>query len=74
MFITLILLCKQTVQICLDVVAQREKYSGEILAAARQAVEDGSPVNRPIWWTAPNDTVTHIIGDGKLFLVKLSRT
>lgn len=49
--------------------AQRMKYSEEILTAARQAVEDGSPMNRPLWWVAPNDTVTHTINDGKILLI-----
>lgn len=47
--------------------AQRMKYSEEILNAARQAVEDGSPMNRPMWWAAPNDTNTYTIDDGKKY-------
>lgn len=45
---------------------EREKYSEEILTAARQATEDGSPINRPIWWVDAEDEVTHTIDDGKL--------
>ncbi|CAL8072572.1 unnamed protein product [Orchesella dallaii] len=53
----------ETVQVCLDVLSQREMYREEILAAARQAVEDGSPINRPIWWVDPTDENTFTIGD-----------
>ncbi|CAL8070661.1 unnamed protein product [Orchesella dallaii] len=53
----------ETVQICLDVLAQREMYRDEILAAARQAEQDGSPINRPIWWVDPTDEITFTIDD-----------
>lgn len=52
-------------QICKDVLAQREKYRDEILAAAKQTVEDGSPINRPIWWVDPRDPETFAIDNGK---------
>jgi len=42
----------------------REEYANEILTAARQAVEDGSPINRPIWWVDPTDPVTFTIDQG----------
>ncbi|CAL8070663.1 unnamed protein product [Orchesella dallaii] len=53
----------ETVQICLDVLAKREMYRDEILAAARQAEQDGSPMNRPIWWVDPTDEITFTIDD-----------
>jgi len=37
--------------------------SPAIIDAMRQAVKDGTPVNPPIWWIAPNDKVAHAIGD-----------
>ncbi|CAL8070657.1 unnamed protein product [Orchesella dallaii] len=51
----------ETIQICLAVLAQREMYRDDILAAARQAAEDGSPINRPIWWVDPTDENTFTI-------------
>lgn len=51
-------------EICLQVLAQGEKYRDEILAAAKQAVTDGSPVNRPVWWVDPDDAETYSIDDG----------
>ncbi len=51
-------------QICLDVLAARENFREEILAAARQATVDHSPINRPVWWSDPEDVVTHTIDDG----------
>lgn len=54
----------QTVQICLNVLAEREKYKEQILRAARQSVQDGTPVNRPLWWLDPTDSETFTIDDG----------
>lgn len=35
-----------------------------IMNAMAQAVEDGTPVNKPIWWAAPLDPIALSIGDG----------
>ncbi|XP_056630345.1 myogenesis-regulating glycosidase-like [Diorhabda sublineata] len=33
-----------------------EKYSNVILKAMQKSIEDGSPVNPPIWWLDPSDS------------------
>ncbi|OXA42081.1 SITS-binding protein [Folsomia candida] len=48
----------ETIEICKRVLAIRDQYKDHILAAAAQAVVDGSPINRPIWWVDPTDEVT----------------
>jgi alpha-glucosidase (family GH31 glycosyl hydrolase) len=53
---------QETIDICLKVLAIREQYRDEILAAANQAVLDGSPINRPLWWVSPTDKETYTIG------------
>jgi hypothetical protein len=47
------------------ILAIRLKFHAEILAAARQAVEDGTPINRPLWWVDPTDPETFVIDSGK---------
>ena len=32
-----------------------EEHAPTILALAKQATEDGSPINRPVWWIDPTD-------------------
>ncbi|CAH1637497.1 unnamed protein product [Spodoptera littoralis] len=39
------------------------EYTPAIIEACKKAVSDGSPVNMPIWWIAPNDTQAHAIWD-----------
>jgi len=51
------------VQICLKVLQLREMYEDVILAAAKQAVLDGTPINRPMWWVDPDDPPTYTIDD-----------
>jgi alpha-glucosidase (family GH31 glycosyl hydrolase) len=43
------------------------------LEAANQAVEDGSPINRPLWWVDPTDIETYTIDQGLCFfnLIKI---
>jgi hypothetical protein len=37
----------------------------------RQSVVDGSPINPPIWWIDPTDSVAHCIYDGKQINLKV---
>ncbi|KAJ8714337.1 hypothetical protein PYW07_002562 [Mythimna separata] len=53
----------ETVAISKTFVSLHEQYAPEIIAACKKAVADGSPVNMPIWWIAPNDTTAHGIWD-----------
>jgi len=53
----------ETVRLCLLVMAIRERYADLILAAARQASVDGTPMNRPIWWVDPTDAVALVVDD-----------
>ncbi|CAG7830010.1 unnamed protein product, partial [Allacma fusca] len=41
----------------------RISYATKFLEAARQTVEDGSPMIRPIWWVDPDDPNTLTIDD-----------
>ncbi|XP_021967900.1 myogenesis-regulating glycosidase isoform X2 [Folsomia candida] len=51
----------ETVEICKRILAIRNQYQDEILNAASQAVAEGWPINRPIWWVDPTDPVTFTI-------------
>ncbi|KAJ2938463.1 hypothetical protein O0L34_g12903 [Tuta absoluta] len=53
----------ETIQISKKYVALHAQYAPQIVAACRKAVLDGSPVNPPIWWIAPNDTTAYDIWD-----------
>ncbi len=57
------------VQICKEVLVLREQYKDNIYAAANQAVSDGTPINRPIWWVDPTDPETFMIDNRKLILL-----
>jgi len=51
----------ETVRIVKSILSLRERYQDELLAAARQATVDGTPINRPIWWVDPTDAETYNI-------------
>ncbi|XP_039758521.1 myogenesis-regulating glycosidase-like [Pararge aegeria] len=53
----------ETVQISRELVALHEQYAPDIIRACQRSVADGSPVNAPIWWIAPEDTTAHAIWD-----------
>jgi len=63
---------QETIDICKKILAIRETYRDEIIAAANQAVQDGSPINRPLWWYDPTDPETltidqeYMLGDSIL--------
>lgn len=42
-----------------------DAYTSEIVAAMQQAIDDGTPVNPPIWWVDPTDSEAQKINDGK---------
>ncbi|KAJ0175335.1 hypothetical protein K1T71_009476 [Dendrolimus kikuchii] len=54
---------QETIEISKKFVALHAKYALEIIKACEKAATDGSPVNPPIWWIAPNDTATYDIWD-----------
>ncbi|XP_063702197.1 myogenesis-regulating glycosidase-like [Culicoides brevitarsis] len=55
---------EETVEITRNLLELREKVVMPVLMKAmKRAVEDGSPVNAPIWWIDPQNTVAHGIGD-----------
>lgn len=42
------------------------EYADVIFDAMEAAVADGTPVNTPLWWIAPNDEEALVIWDGKI--------
>lgn len=42
-----------------------EEYAPLILNAMSLSIESGNPVNAPIWWVDPSDTIAHSIDDGR---------
>ncbi|CAG7837491.1 unnamed protein product [Allacma fusca] len=53
----------ETVNLTKDVLAIRDKYSAALIVAARQSVVDGTPINRPMWFTDPEDPRLFAIDD-----------
>jgi len=51
----------EVVQMTKDVLVIREQYKALIEKAVAQAVADGSPINRPMWWVDPDDPQTFMI-------------
>ncbi|XP_049939040.1 myogenesis-regulating glycosidase-like [Schistocerca serialis cubense] len=45
----------ETVELSRQLVALHAQYAPRIVELMRKAVEDGSPVNLPIWWVDPTD-------------------
>ena len=43
------------VEHALSLTRLHEEHAPTILALAKQATEDGSPINRPVWWIDPTD-------------------
>ena len=41
-----------------------ESYASTIITLANDAVVTGEPINRPIWWIAPDDEQAHAIDSG----------
>lgn len=59
---------RETVELTQEVLAIRNEFKDEILQAARQTIEDGSPINRPLWWLDPEDTETYTVDSGTQLL------
>ena len=45
-------------------IALRGSYADKIVDLAKESVETGEPINRPIWWVDPYDETAFGIGDG----------
>ncbi|XP_063700156.1 myogenesis-regulating glycosidase-like [Culicoides brevitarsis] len=55
---------EETVEIAKKLLELRENVVMPVLMKAmKRAVEDGSPVNAPIWYIDPEDTATHDVGN-----------
>lgn len=50
-------------------VALHKNYSAEIIEAMQASVENGTPVNPPIWWIDPTDPVALATDDGNLYFI-----
>ena len=57
----------QTVAISKKFTALHYQYSDKIVQLARKKVEDGTPINPPIWWIDPTDEVALIVDSGKAY-------
>lgn len=55
----------QTVEISRQYLALHSSYAQLIQAAADLAVRDGTPINTPIWWIAPDDRIALACNDGE---------
>lgn len=53
----------ETVQISKAMTDLHERYTPQIMERFKLAVSDGYPVNPPLWWISPNDTVAQTIYD-----------
>lgn len=58
----------QTVTICRKYTQLHATYANQIINQMQLAVSDGTPVNPPIWWVDPTDTIAQKISDRKLLL------
>ncbi|KYQ57032.1 hypothetical protein ALC60_04020 [Trachymyrmex zeteki] len=54
---------EEIINICRIYTELHENYTTEIVNAMQQAVEKGTPVNPPIWWIDPLNSVAHKIDD-----------
>lgn len=53
----------ETIQISKTLTNLHEKYTPQIMERFKLAVSDGLPVNPPLWWISPNDTVAQQVYD-----------
>ncbi|XP_047105211.1 myogenesis-regulating glycosidase-like [Schistocerca piceifrons] len=51
----------ETLEICRDLLSLRAQYAPRIVELMQKAVEDGTPVNLPIWWISPNDDTAQTV-------------
>ncbi|XP_046997852.1 myogenesis-regulating glycosidase-like [Schistocerca americana] len=70
----------ETVELARNLTALRAQYGTKIVELMKQAVEDGTPVNRPIWWLDPTDSTAlkisdeYLLGDDLLVAPVMYRT
>ncbi|XP_046997934.1 myogenesis-regulating glycosidase-like [Schistocerca americana] len=70
----------ETVELARNLTALRAQYGPKIVELMKQAVEDGTPVNRPIWWLDPTDSTAlkisdeYLLGDDLLVAPVMYRT
>jgi myogenesis-regulating glycosidase len=53
----------EAIKICREFTDLHAAYKTDIVNAMNQAMENGTPVNPPIWWIDPTDTTAHKIND-----------
>ncbi|XP_011868142.1 PREDICTED: uncharacterized family 31 glucosidase KIAA1161 isoform X5 [Vollenhovia emeryi] len=53
----------ETIDICRKYTELHANYTDEILNAMQHAIENGTPVNPPIWWVDPTNSEAHKIND-----------
>ncbi|XP_001867055.2 myogenesis-regulating glycosidase [Culex quinquefasciatus] len=53
----------ETVTIAKAMTTLHEKYTPQIMARFKMAVSDGLPVNPPLWWISPDDTIAQKVFD-----------
>ncbi|XP_057372341.1 myogenesis-regulating glycosidase-like [Daphnia carinata] len=51
----------EVIDIALKMTSLHYQYSGLIVTLARQAMTNGYPINRPLWWIDPTDPVAQTI-------------
>ncbi|XP_049768988.1 myogenesis-regulating glycosidase-like [Schistocerca cancellata] len=51
----------ETLEICLKLIDLRAQYAPRIVELMKKTVEDGTPVNLPIWWLDPTDSTAQEI-------------
>lgn len=54
----------KVVDMALKMTSLHYQYSGLILTLASQAMTNGYPINRPLWWIDPTDPVAQTIDSG----------
>lgn len=57
---------QKTIETCKFYTELHAKYTDEIMKAFQAAVDRGEPVNPPIWWLDPQDSVALGINDGNV--------
>ena len=55
---------QEVVEHAKTMIALRGSYADKIIDLAKESVETGEPINRPIWWVDPYDETAFEIGDG----------
>ncbi|PSN31308.1 hypothetical protein C0J52_14633 [Blattella germanica] len=56
----------ETVEICKKYTKLHADFANTIIELAQKAVQDGTPINPPIWWIDPSDETAQTINSGVL--------